>query len=155
MLCQVAEKRYIPKLLFIGKLSECWRGHFMLLDWRSLSPSLRACCILSTCSCIFFDFKGNSTIELVILSIQILQTWPFGYCQSFCFFVAQSCWDWPGKLASVLRPRLEFKTLRSLRQPKGISVFPSSGESAPFFFFFLRSLIRRPAGGCSIVTNMP
>lgn len=23
MLCQVAEKRYIPKLLFIGKLSEC------------------------------------------------------------------------------------------------------------------------------------
>lgn len=84
-LCQVAEKRYIPKLLFIGKLSECWRGHFMLLDWRSLSPSLRACCILSTCSCIFFDFKGNSTIELVILSIQILLAWPFGYCQSFCW----------------------------------------------------------------------
>lgn len=164
MLCQVAEKRYIPKLLFIGKLSECWWGHFMLLDWRSLSPLLRACCILST-----FSFAYTVCLYFLILKeIQLLSYWSSAYksskhyhlaiAKAFAdqnfFFVAQSCWDWPGKLASLLCPRLELKTLRSLRQPKGISVFPSSGESAPVFIF-LRILIRRPAGGCSIVTNMP
>lgn len=136
---------YVAGLAFIVTLAESmlYLKHFLI-------------CLY--CMSLFFDFKGNSTIELWILSIIILQTLAFGYCQSFCwskfFFVAQSCWDWPGKLASLLCPRLELKTLRSLRQPKGISVFPSSGESAPVFIF-LRILIRRPAGGCSIVTNMP